>query len=119
MRPVRSPAAPKITITQGSPCFPIRGGTEVGCSAVSAMNRVLWIDIGNEPRLRGLLCLVCALFHVSAELLSHGGKHLLGEGMLLPRPEAHVQSGSQDIRRHRFVECRLDRPAALARILHV
>src|ERR1700722_4442868 len=38
MRPVRSPAAPKMTMTHGSPWFPMRGGAAVGCSANSAMN---------------------------------------------------------------------------------
>src|ERR1035437_2342379 len=97
MRPVRSPAAPKITMTQGSPCLPMRGGAAAaaaGFSAGSAMNS----SSGSarsareriEPRLRGLLCLVGTLFHVPAEFLAHGGKHLLRERVLLSPAETHV-----------------------------
>ena len=39
-------------------------------------------------------------FDVSAKFLPHGGKHFLGERMLLPRAEAHVQRRGQHIRWH-------------------
>src|SRR5208337_5335429 len=115
MRAVRSPAAPKMTITQGSPCFPMRGSAVVGCSANCAI-------VESFKIFPGLLCgllLACTGFHVPAEFLPHSGKHLVREGMLLPRPETHVQRRGQHFRGDGFLDCRLDCPAPFPGILHI
>src|ERR1700730_15439494 len=53
---------------------------------------------------------------VAAEFVTHGGKQFVGKIRLAPRTEAFVKSGRQDMRRHRLIDRRLDRPAALTRI---
>jgi hypothetical protein len=58
-------------------------------------------------------------FHVPAEFLPHGRKHLLRKRVLLPRAEAHVQRRRQHFRRNGFFDCRLDRPTPFAGILHI
>src|SRR5271165_4907900 len=68
--------------------------------------------------LSSLLLLSRARLYVPAELLPHGRQHLLRESMLLPGPEAHVERRSQHLRRYRFIDRSLNRPAAFARILH-
>src|ERR1039458_6271834 len=57
-------------------------------------------------------------FDVTTELLSHGGEHLLREGMILPRAEARIQGRRQHFGRNRFFDRRLNRPAPFAGILH-
>src|SRR5260370_23918364 len=57
-------------------------------------------------------------FYVPTELLSHGGEHLLREGMILPGAEAGVQGRRQHFGGNRFFDRRPDRPAPLAGILH-
>src|SRR5579864_761282 len=144
MRAVKSPASPKITMTQGSPCLPMRGcvAAAVGCSANSAIEKLPRNHVTRCPyplrasvslrslrfpqrtqRLKALdlgalLSLDRALFDVSTKFLPHCGKHLLRKRMLLPRAETHEQRRGQHIRWHRFVDRCLDRPAAFARILH-
>src|SRR5262245_930048 len=54
---------------------------------------------------------------VAAELLAHRGEHLLGEGVLLARTEAHEERGRQDVGRHPGVDRLLDRPPPLPRVL--
>src|SRR6266851_5569690 len=54
---------------------------------------------------------------VSAEAEAHGREHLFAERVLLPRAEAHVERRSEHVRRNRFLDCCLDRPATLAGIL--
>src|ERR1700680_3625675 len=68
----------------------------------------------------GVLCrrrpLLLAL-DVPAEAKAHGREHLFAEGVLLPRAEPGEQCRSDHIRRDRFLDCGLDGPATLARIL--
>ena len=52
-----------------------------------------------------------------AEAEAHRRQHLLGEGVLLARAEAHEQRGREHVGRHRLLDRRLDGPAALARVL--
>ena len=54
---------------------------------------------------------------VPAEAEAHGREHLFAEGMFLPRAETGVERRGDHIRRNRFLDRGLDRPAALARIL--
>ena len=49
--------------------------------------------------------------NMPAEAEAHGREHLFAEGMLLPRPEAGEKRGSNHIRRNRFLDRSLDRPA--------
>src|SRR5258708_4778593 len=57
-------------------------------------------------------------FDVSAEAEAHGGEHLFAEGVLLPRAETREQRRGEHVRRNRLLDCGLDGPATLARILH-
>src|SRR6185312_1527583 len=52
------------------------------------------------------------------ELLPHCRQHFLSKRVLLARAEAHEQRRREHVHRDRFVDGRLDRPAALAGVLH-
>ena len=90
--------APKITSAQGG-----------ACRAAASASRPCHASC--SPSLRRL--------HVAAELLAHRRQHLLGEGVVLARAEAGVERRGQHLGRHRLLDRRLDRPAALAGILDV
>src|ERR1700758_791426 len=99
MRPVRSPAAPKITMMQGSPCLPIRGGAATfGFSANSAIT----YPLKNVRTLssRGFFLLRGIRLHVPAEFLAHGRKHLFGEGMLLAGTKTYIKRCGQHVGGH-------------------
>src|SRR6202011_6245292 len=89
---VRSPAAPKITRTHGSPGR--------ACGSISRAR--LWSGFGLD---------------MSAEFVAHGREQLVGEARRLARSEAGVERSREDIRRHRFLDRRHDGPAALAGII--
>src|ERR1700694_3623653 len=55
---------------------------------------------------------------VPTEAEAHGGEHLFAEGVLLPRAEAREQRRGEHVRRNRLLDCGLDGPTALTRILH-
>src|SRR6202042_751761 len=131
MRAVRSPAAPKMVMMQGSLCLPKRGGgVAAGCSTAWAMNRVLGnfgvsgkqvLEFLDRPAacLRRLFGFGRAGFDVAAEFLAHGREHFFGECMLLARTETDVERGGQNIRGDGFFQRGLNRPTSLAGILHV
>src|SRR5690242_13327386 len=56
-------------------------------------------------------------FAMATELCAHGGEELVGEAFPLARSEAGVKRGREHLGRHRLLDRRHDRPAALARIL--
>src|SRR5438270_10675973 len=55
---------------------------------------------------------------VSTEFLSHRAQNLFGEGVLLARTEADVESRSEHIGGNSFIQSGIDGPAAFAGILH-
>src|SRR5262252_9677020 len=101
-RLVRSPLAPKITITQGLACCP--------CSCMSS---VIWLDLILHsillPSTRGLL-------HVSAKLEAHRGQELVCKIVFSARYEALEERRSEDWRGSRGFDSGKDRPTAFARI---
>src|SRR5580704_8519068 len=118
LRLVKSPAAPKITMTQGSPGRPTRCGCEVGATAVSSMGCILYQSFQRKS-LNALRRLLAGYrFHMSAELLTHGGKYLLCESMFLARTEAGEQGCRKHVNGDGFVNRRLNRPATFAGVLH-
>ena len=58
-------------------------------------------------------------FDMAAEAEAHGREHLLAEGVLLARAEAGDRARRTALGRHRLLDRRLDRPAALAGIVDV
>ena len=61
----------------------------------------------------GILFCGGGLLYMAAELVAHGGEHLVGEVGLAARAETIVQGGTDDRRRGRLIDGRHDRPAAL------
>ena len=57
-------------------------------------------------------------FDMPAESFTHGGKHLLGKGVFLPRAEPGVERGGENICRNTFLQSRLDRPPSFAGVFH-
>ncbi len=55
---------------------------------------------------------------MSAEPEAHRREHLVAERMLLPRSETGKERRRDHMRRHRFLDRGLDRPAPLAGILN-
>ncbi len=114
--------APNSTIAQGSAG---RAARREG-AASGATCGVDWRDlssaIGDYPCgvFRGSRRLPASRFRrldMAAEAEAHGRQHFLAESLLLPRAEAGVERGGQHIGRNRFLDRRLDGPAALAGIL--
>src|SRR6185312_11865830 len=58
-----------------------------------------------------------AALDVPTEAEAHGREHLFAEGVLLPRAESGIERRGEHIRRDRFLDRGLDRPAPLAGIL--
>src|SRR6185437_12440778 len=58
-----------------------------------------------------------AALDVPAKAEAHGREHLFPEGVLLPRAEAGIERCGEHVRRDRFLDRGLDRPATFARIL--
>src|ERR1700756_267850 len=56
--------------------------------------------------------------HVSTKLITHRRQHLFGKGMLLPGAKTGEQGGSQNFCGNSFLDCSLDRPSALSRVLN-
>ena len=79
----------------------------VRCRRVALQILGLWFGVD------GLVSL-----DVAAEAEAHGREHLFAERVLLPRAETGEQRRREHVRRHRFLDRGLDRPAALAGILH-
>ena len=77
-----------------------------GLSCCRATLPWLWFGVN------GLLTL-----NVAAEAKAHGRKRLFAEGLLLPRGETGVERRGDHVRRDRFLDRDLDRPATLSRIL--
>ena len=61
-------------------------------------------------------CSALAGLDMAAEAEAHRGQQLLAERVVLARAEAGEQRGGQHVGRHRFLDRRLDGPAALAGI---
>src|ERR1700730_16126959 len=87
-RLARSPAAPKMTRTQGAGGF--------ACAAISAVPF-------------GLV--------MAAEFVSHPRQQLVGETVLLARREADVENRGQRVEQHSLLDRRYDRPATVAECL--
>src|ERR1700751_432645 len=64
------------------------------------------------PEIAALL--LGGVFQMAAEGEAHGGEDLVGIVGEIARAEALVESGSEDVRRHAFVDGGLDGPAAFA-----
>src|ERR1700688_2158234 len=110
LRLARSPEAPKITSAHGGAgwrsAWACAGGCDwAGCDIGSPL-------LATSPGLAARRAL-----QVAAELLAHGGEHLLAEGVLLARAEAREQRRREHVGRHRFLERGGDRPAPLPRIV--
>src|ERR687889_2499484 len=109
LREVRSPDAPKITMTPGSGT---RGSL---CSSRSTFCRtcvsaIVWL----------LLLLGCGfLDRVSAELAAQGGYYLHGEGILLTGLETGEEGAGDGVGGDGLVYSFEDRPAPLARVVDV
>src|SRR5215208_3225086 len=109
LRAVRSPEAPKITMTPGSGT---RGSL---CSSRRIFRRtcvsaIVWL----------LLLLRRRFFdRVPAELTAQGGYDLHGEGVVLAGGEAGEERACYGVRRYVLFYGFEDRPAALARVLDV
>src|SRR5450432_3582472 len=114
LRLVRSPVTPKITMMQGSATRPTRGLAGVGKASVRAMSVLSSKFVAVFLRLLRLRF----RFDVSAELLPHGRKNFVGEGMFLARAKTRIQRGCQHFRWNCFFNGSLDGPSSFARILH-
>src|SRR6202035_99354 len=115
LRLVRSPPAPKMTITQGSAGRAVR--LVCGATRVSA-----WaMNVSSSKKRYASLCsffLGNACFYVSAEFLAHGGEHLLRESVLLSRTEASEKRCRKHIDRDSFIDRRLNRPPPFSGVLN-
>src|SRR3954447_23869208 len=103
LRAVRSPVAPKITITQGLAGFaprPVRPNSSF-TFRLRTVSVILFLR-----SLRG------GRFDVAAKLLPHSRQDLFREGVLLARAEADVERRSQHVGRNGFVDSSIDSPAA-------
>src|SRR5215213_11834774 len=109
LRAVRSPEAPKITMTPGSGT---RGSlcSSRSMSCRTCVSAIVW-----------LLLLLCGrLFdRVPAELAAQGGYDLHGEGVLLAGGETGEEGACYGIRRHVLCDRLEDGPASLAGVLDV
>src|SRR5271170_3515176 len=116
LRWVRSPPAPKITITQGSPGLP------TVCVVASARLETLISTVLLRPTSSltspRLICGHRFGLHMPAELLPHGRQNFFGEGMLLARAEPSVKCRRQHFGGHSLVDRSHDRPPPLPRVLH-
>src|SRR6266404_251053 len=108
LRRVRSPAAPKITIMQGS-----AGRPELRCWGRESTSACA---IHFSPELGSFLS--DYRFDVSAKLLPHGGENLFRESVFLARPKTYEQCGRENIHRHGFVNRGFDCPSAFAGVLN-
>src|SRR5215218_4479445 len=109
LRAVRSPEAPKITMTPGSGT---RGSL---CSSRRTFCRTCVSAIVSL-----LLLLGGGLFdRVATELAAQGGYDLHGEGVFLPGGEAGEEGAGDGVNRHGLVYGFEDRPASLARVVDV
>src|SRR5712692_11056731 len=108
LRLVRSPPAPKITMTQGG-----AGWASPGlCASADAI--LVSPFSGPRPARRSHCLCRCAagvltagrFFHVPAELLPHRGEDLLREGVLLARAETRVQRLGEHRGGHRLLNGR-------------
>ena len=125
LRRVRSPPAPKMTITHGRP-----GAAAPRAAARRSMSSSTWLPalVAGVAALPARGCLAdagapptsCRLpARVAAELLAHRRQQLVAEGVILARAEAREQRLGQHRHRHRRLDRRLDRPAAFAGVGHV
>src|SRR5919107_1760430 len=109
LRAVKSPEAPKITMTPGSGT---RGSL---CSSRKTFCKTC---------VSAIVCLLLLLRggfldRVSAELAAQGGYDLHGEGVLLAGGEAGEEGACYGVRGHVLLYRFEDRPASLARVLDV
>src|ERR671916_395497 len=109
LREVRSPEAPKITMTPGSGTRGSRRSSRrIFCS--TCVSAIVWL----------LLLLRRRFFdRVSAELTAQGGYDLHGEGVVLAGGEAGEERACYGVRRYVLFYGFEDRPAALSRVLDV
>src|SRR5258708_2562497 len=100
-RLVRSPVAPNRTSAQGGAGIAWFGASTVDTrSSAMGLTAGRWLD-------------------VTAELLAHGRKQLLGERVLPARAEAREKRRGDHVRRDGFLDCRHHGPAAFAGILDI
>ena len=99
-RLVKSPVAPKMTNTHGSPGFPRAATSDA------------WAFFGTEVDIA--LTLSGFFLEVAAEFVAHRGQQLVRKVGRAARVEAFVECGGQHVRGDAFVDSRVDRPAALA-----
>src|SRR5215210_5619261 len=109
LRAVKSPEAPKITMTPGS------GTRGSRCSSRSTFCRTC------VSAIVGLFLLFCSGFfdRVPAEFAAKGGYDLHGEGVILAGGEAGEEGARYGVRRYVFFYGFEDGPAALAGVLDV
>src|SRR5262245_1235604 len=105
-RRVRSPEAPKMTRTQGSPWR-----AEVVPSSCMAVAASASLIVSPPLAASGAL-------DMAAELVTHGRQDLLSVRVLLPRPKARIERCRENIGRDSFFDSRHDSPTAFAGILH-
>ena len=141
LRFVKSPAAPKITITQGEALgFGLRWFTIYSrtlsawsescmspseCDGFSYENRPPPFETQGERKaaatiaFRRLLAMSresVFFFDVAAELKSHRRQNLVREISFAPRAETLEQRGTQHRHRNAFIDRSIDCPTTLARI---
>src|SRR5689334_395199 len=87
LRAVRSPVAPKITITQG-PVW--RASPDGGFSRLGSSCSICCVMFFLPIRRRFLLA---ALFDVTAKLLSHGREKFFSKSMIPARAEPGIERG--------------------------
>src|SRR5215210_2583841 len=111
LREVRSPEAPKITMTPGSGT---RGSL---CSSLRTFCRICVSAILGSCLL--LVLRRCLLDRVSPELAAQGGDDLHGEGVVLTGGEAGEEGACYCVGGHGLMYGFEDGPAALARVVDV
>src|ERR1700740_1867062 len=108
LRLVRSPEAPKRTSTHGGAGWGSAWASSWGCEgAGSDMGSPLAgfaVGVRGGGKRRGRDSAARRPFDVAAELLAHGGEHLLAEGVLLAGAEAREERRREHVGRHRLLE---------------
>src|SRR5476649_2863321 len=127
LRALRSPVAPKMTMSEGSRTLKSSNPSASGlwssafapvtssplCGEVGSARKAG--AAGRGPRSSLLFC----NHRMPAELVPHHREHLVGERVLHPAAETGEQRLSDDRRGHRLLDRGLHRPPPLARVLDV
>src|SRR5215213_7584154 len=110
LRAVRSPEAPKITMTPGSGTLGRRPSSQrtFCCKACVSATALPSLLLALRSRL---------LDRVAAELTAQRREYLQSERVVLPGREAGEERARDDVRRHVLLYGLEHRPATLARVL--